>query len=265
MEAFSNRRPVGAMHDWLRPIKAEAARKVESSPLIRGCADAGPYPRGLYGGFWHFVNEFPEIIRETYASVPAADADAPTRRFFNRTARRLAGSLRGMEGDERTHRGLWIRAAGCVGLAEAQLERWPVLVEVRALTDAIRNEPELGRRLLYFVAVEMVAESMARYLVGAPRFVAAMGDEGMLWFAAHVVPPDKTTTHEALAFQLAISVKRAGAAPVDEISVSADIQRCVDWFLTASIACASEVAICAAALPPLAGARPAGAQAASSD
>lgn len=250
------------MHDWLRPIKAEAARKVESSPLIRGCADAGPYPRGLLGGFWHFVNEFPEIIRETYATVPAA-ADAPTRRFLHRTAGTLSGSLHGMEGDERTHRGLWIRAAGCVGLSELQLQRWPVLAEVKSLTDAIRNEQELGRRLLYFVAVEMVAENVARYLIGAPRFVEAMGEEGMQWFAAHLVPPGKTTTHEALAFQLAMSVKRANAAPVDEISVSEDIQRCVDWFLAASIACAREVALSAAAVPspaapPLAGARPAG-------
>jgi hypothetical protein len=264
MDAFSNCQPVGAMHDWRRPIKAEAARKVESSPLIRGCADAGPYPRSLFGGFWYFVNEFPEIIRESYASVPAAAADAPTRRFLQRSARTLAGSLRGMEGDERTHRGLWIRAARCVGLAEAQLQRWPVLAEVRSLTDAIRDEPDLGRRLLYFVAVEMVAESMARYLVGAPRFVEAMGEEGMLWFAAHLVPPGITTSHEALAFQLAMSIKRASAAPVDAISVSADIQRCVDWFQAASIACAREVEVGAAALPPPAGARPTGAKSAAS-
>lgn len=242
MEAFTNRRPVGAIHDWLRPIKAEAARKVESSPLIRGCAGAGPYPRGLYGGFWYFVDGFPEIIRETYATVPATAADAPTRRFFNRSARLLAGSLRGMEGDERTHRGLWLRAAGCVGLSEAELQRLPVLAEVRSLTDAIRNEQDLSRRLLYFVAVEMIAESVARYLVGAPRFVAAMGDEGMLWFAAHLPAPGETSPHEALAFRLAMAVKRDKAAPVDAMAVNDDVQRCVDWFLAASIACARDVA-----------------------
>lgn len=264
MEAFPNRRSVGAMYDWLRPIKAEAARKVESSPLIRGCADAGPYPRCLYGGFWHFVDEFPEIIRETYATVPATAADAPTRRFFNRTAEMLAGSLRGMENDERTHRGLWLRAAGCVGLSAAQLQRWPALAEVRALTEAIRNEPQLDRRLLYFVAVEMVAESLARYLVGAPRFVAAMGDQGMLWFAAHL-PSGETSTHEALAFRLAMALQPDKAAQVDASAVNEDIQRCVDWFVTASIACAREVAIGAAAIPPLAGAPPGGAKSALPD
>lgn len=262
MDAFSNRKRAGEMHDWLPRIKLETARKVGSSPLIRGCASGDLYPRALYGGFWHFVNEFPEIIRETYVTLPASATDAPLRRLLNRTTRTLSGSLRGMEGDERTHRALWVRAAGCVGLAERQLRQWQVLAEVRSLTDAIRDERELGRRLLYFVAVEMVAECVSRYLVGERHFVEAMGEEGMQWFAAHLVPPGETSPHEALAFQLAMAVRRAKAADVEEKTVSDDIQRCVDWFYAASVACAREVTASAAAarspaVPPAAGARPA--------
>jgi pyrroloquinoline quinone (PQQ) biosynthesis protein C len=241
MDAVRNADQSTQSRDWKARIKDEAYAKVLVSPLLRGCAQGGDYPRALLGGFWYFVNEFPGIIRETYSNVPAA-ANEKIRRFLRRSAPALSGTLKGMEDDERAHRALWIRSASRVGLSEDQLQQRRVLPEVKSLTEAIRTEGHFARRLLYFVAVEIVAEGVARYLSQAPRFVELMGEEGMQWFTVHVVHPDDATTHEAVAYNLSLSAKRIAHEPTDEKSIDADIQRCVDWFFNASIACARDFA-----------------------
>jgi len=240
MSPFRNRDQTDHARDWQARIKAEAYDKVLACPLMRGCAEGSGYPRALLGGFWPFVDAFPAIIRETYENLPAAAANETVRRFLKRSAPILSGTLRGMEDDERAHRRLWLRASQRAGLAEDQLYQWRVLPEIKALSDAIRTEGQLARRLLYFAAVEIVAEGASRYLSQAPRFVEAMGEEGMQWFTLHSVHPDDATTHEALAYNLALSVKRAAHEPTDEKSVNTDIQRCVDWFFAAGVACARE-------------------------
>ncbi|AYH45607.1 hypothetical protein [Azoarcus sp. DN11] len=228
--------------DWLERSAAEARGKIADSPLMQGCAaensDERRYARALLGGFWHFVDVFPGIIRETYTAVPALEADERLRRFLMRAARRVAGKLQGMETDERSHRELWIASARQVGLSERQLHAWPVLPEIRHLADQMAAERDLGRRLLYFVAVEIVAAEVSQFLSRAPRFVESMGANGMLWFAAHPVDRQNPATHEAIAYGLALSFKRVTAGPLDEASVHADIQRCVDWFFAGSVACA---------------------------
>ena len=239
MDPFRNAGESDHSRDWKARIKDEAYGKVLACPLMHGCALGGNFPQALLGGFWHFVDEFPGIIHGTYANVPSA-ANEAVRRFLKRSAPILAGTLKGMEDDERTHRTLWIRSAGRAGLSEDQLHRWKVLPEIESLTEAIRTERDFGRRLLYFVAVEIVAEGIACYLSQAPRFVEVMGEEGMQWFDVHRVHPDEATTHEAIAYKLALSVKRAADEPIDEKSIDADIQRCVDWFFSGAVACARE-------------------------
>lgn len=229
--------------DWKARIKAEAYAKISACPLTQGCAEGDRYTRALLGGFWPFVNAFPAIIRDTYANVPAAAASEVLRRFLKRSAPVLSGTLQGMEGDERAHRALWIRASRRVGLSEEQLHQWRVLPEIEALTERIRAERHLARRLLYFAAVEIVAEGTSRYLVQAPRFVNAMGEEGMQWFTVHMDHPAGATTHEALAYHLALAVRRVAHESTDEHSVNVDIQRCVDWFFAAGVACAREFAL----------------------
>lgn len=231
--------------DWLVRTTDEARGKIEASPLVQGCAaedTCGRYTRALFGGFWYFVDAFPGILRETYTTGPASVADERLRRSLQRATHPLTAALSGIEGDERTHRDLWIASARQAGLTEEQLHHWPTLPEVRDLADAMRAEQQLGRRLLYFVAVEIVAGEASRFLSRAPRFVQAMGSEGMLWFAAHLADRKDPGTHTAIAYTLALSIKQALGEPIDEASVSADIQRCVDWFFVASIACVHEFA-----------------------
>lgn len=233
-----------ASESWAPPIKAEAFRRIAGSPLVQGCAthgNAGGHAFALLAGFWPFVDAFPAIIRRTYGPADAAP-DKLLRRFQRRAGAILANSLIGMESDERDHRALWLRSARSLGLSEAGLGRLPVVPEVRQLVEAVGNESSLSRRLLYFVAVEMVAESVARVVCPSPRFVAAMGEPGMGWFAAHRLLAGETGAHEALAYKLALAVKRTADEPVEAGAVAADILRCVDWFVAAGAACT--VAFC---------------------
>ena len=244
---ITRQRTPPASESWAPAIKDEAFRRIAGSPLVEGCAthgNAGRHAFALVAGFWPFVDAFPAIIRRTYGPTDAAP-DKLLRRFQRRAGAILANTLVGMESDERDHRALWLRSARSLGLSEAGLGRLPVLPEVRQLVEAVGNESSLARRLLYFVAVEMVAESVARVVSASPRFVAAMGEPGMGWFAAHRLSPGETGAHEALAYKLALAVKRAAREPVDPDAVAADILRCIDWFVAAGAAC--EVAFCPAA------------------
>lgn len=231
---------VQSMHAHGRALRfRDAVRgKVLASPLVQGCAAWGAegdrYARALFGGFWSFVDAFPSIIRDTRATLPAAAFDA-LRRSLHREA--VGGMLRGMESDEHVHRGLWIRSASCVGLTEAELQQWPVLPEIRTITETLRTERHLAHRLLYFVAVEVIAAEVSGSLLQAPRFAEAMGDEGSRWFAAHVVAPGATTTHEAVAYALAVALLDAAGEPGDDASLGEPVQRCVDWFFAGSVAC----------------------------
>lgn len=239
MDAVRNRVQTASARAWTSRIKDQAYRKIAASPLVKGCVARGNADRhalALLAGFWPFVDVFPAIIRDTYADALADTRHAVLRRFQQRAGPFLAGTLDSMADDERDHRALWLRAARSLGLSADDLARWPVLPEVRELITAIGEERELGRRLLYFVGVEIVAESTARVLSQAPRFVETMGKEGMRWFAVHLVAPGQLGAHEALAYRLALAVRRAAGQPVDEAVVAADIQRCVGWFVVAGAA-----------------------------
>lgn len=242
MNALRKRNQPEHSREWRMRHRDEAYRKALACPLMHACAEGGNHTRALFGGFWHFVDQFPAIIRETYTTVPSAAANDTIRRFLRRAAPALSGTLKGMENDERAHRALWIRSASRVGLSEDRLHKFGILPEIRSLTEAIRTEQHLGRRLLYFVAVEMVAEGVSRFLSQAPRFVEAMGEDGMQWFAVHLMPPDHGATHEAVAYKIALSVKQAADERIDETSINDDIQRCVDWFFAGGVACVREFA-----------------------
>src|SRR5689334_23101046 len=173
MNAYRNEDHSGQARVWQSRIKAEAYEKVLTSPLIHACAQGGTCPRALFGGFWHFVDTFPAIIRDTYENVPSAAANDKVPRFLKRSAPILSGTLKSIEDEERVHRALWIRASRRVDLSEIQLHQWRVLPEIKSLTEAIQTEGDLARRLLYFVGVEIVAEGVSRCLSQKPPFVEA--------------------------------------------------------------------------------------------
>lgn len=250
MDTTHHRIDTGSRHDWTRPIKDEAYRRIADSPLVQGCASRGNEANhvvALLAGFWPFVDAFPGIIRHTYGQAFGATPDEALRRFQRRTGAVVSAAMAGMASDESTHRALWLVSARSIGLSEDDLGRPPVLPAIRHLIDAVGGEPNLGRRLLYFVAVEIVAEGVSRLLSQSPRFVAEMGEHGMDWFAAHRLAPGRTGAHEALAYKLALALKRALNEPADVGTVGEDVRRCIDWFVAAGAA--SVDAFCEPATP----------------
>lgn len=243
MEVARNQNQTAPARGWQARIKHEAYGKVLASPLVVACAERGNDDRSaaaLIGGFWSFVDVFPAIIRGTYASALAGSEGETVRSFQRRMAPILSETLSSMEDDERSHRALWLRAARSIGLSAEALYGWPVLPEVRRVSRELLDERDLGRLLLYFVGVEVVAEGVSRRLSTAPDFVAAMGPDGMSWFAAHLVAPGEVGAHEDLAYKLALAVRQAAGENTDEASINAEVQRCVDWFVAAGDACARE-------------------------
>lgn len=213
---------------------------ISSFPFVRGCRCGDPqFIRALFGGFWNFVNCFPQIIRDTYSSVPA-EIDERTRRFLERSAQILSGMLAGMETDERAHRALWLRSAKQAGLDESDLENWELLPEVRGIAEAIGNEQDLYTRLLYFVSVELIAEGLSRALADSPEFLKAMGSKGMSWFKAHLVHESGATTHEQLAYNLAGRIASFQGRQPSEESMHETVMKGLMLFAFAANACAEK-------------------------
>lgn len=224
---------------WQERIKSEAWAKITASPLMQGCRNCDERAlKALYCGYWHFVDTFPEVIQSTYREAPVGKADG---RFLRRAAGILAGTLEGMEADERAHRTLWIKSAAQFGFSEERLYEWPVVGEIAAISQAMSGEALLQHRLLQFVATEIVAEGISNCLASSEAFKHQAGAGGMGWFNVHLIHPDDETTHEAIAYNAAFLMMREAGAQPHEISIGAEVQSGVDLFIKAALACCEAV------------------------
>ncbi len=201
-----------------------------------GCRRCDPRAlEGLYCGYWNFVDTFPEVIQSTYRETPGGDSGQG--RFLRRAAGILAGTLEGMEADERVHRTLWIKSAAAFGFEEKQLYDYPVVLEIAEIASTMSRETLLQRRLLQFVATEIVAEGISNCLAVAETFKQRAGARGMGWFNVHLIHQNDETTHEAIAYNTAFLLMREAGELPDESAVSIEVQRGVDLFITAAQAC----------------------------
>ncbi len=226
---------VGFQEDWKSRIKQEAWGKVFASPLMKGCATGDiKYIVALLAGFWDFVDRFPAIIRGTFMNIPAGSPKL--QKFLRRAAGKLSGTLTGMEEDERNHRTLWLKAAGMVDLNLEKLMGWKVLPEIDLISSSIERA-EIRKKLLYFVAVEIVAEGISKYLSQYAAFEKVMGQKGMGWFKAHLVHPTDGTTHEDIAYRAAYQMYQAAGEIPSEEKINFVVQECVDLFSAADRAC----------------------------
>jgi pyrroloquinoline quinone (PQQ) biosynthesis protein C len=206
-------------------IKRVSWQKIFATPLLQGCGGGDSDSlRGLFAGYWHFVDHFPGVIRATYEAA-----------HFSRYGKVLSGALLEMEKDERCHRMLWIKSADAASISEAELYGSAPLPEVREIITSMLERASLWQRLLDFVAVEIVAEGISVYLLESERFHARMGKKGIGWFNVHSVHPADQTSHEDIAYRAAQSMMPAGTAAfatIDQI-----IQEAVGRFVEASYAC----------------------------
>lgn len=221
---------------WQERIKSAAWAKISASPLMHGCRQCDESAlKALYCGYWNFVDTFPEVIQSTYREAPVGDSGEG--RFLRRAAAILAGTLEGMEADERAHRTLWIKSATEFGFAQDQLHEWPVVTEIAAISQTMSGEILLQRRLLQFVATEIVAEGISNCLSSSDAFKQRAGGRGMGWFNVHLIHQNDETTHEAIAYNTAFLLMREAGAHLDEFSIDAEVQNGVDLFITAAQAC----------------------------
>jgi pyrroloquinoline quinone (PQQ) biosynthesis protein C len=207
-------------------IKRVSWEKISATSLLHGCSGGdSDNLRGLFAGYWYFVDNFPGVIRATY--------EASAR--FSKYGRVLSGALLEMETDERNHRTLWIKSADAASISEAELYASAPLPEVQEITTSMLERASLWQRLLDFVAVEIVAEGISVYLLESERFEARMGKKGIGWFNVHSVHPADQTSHEDIAYRAAQSMMPAGTAAFATINET--IQETVDRFVVASYAC----------------------------
>lgn len=227
----------GGLPDGSRTrIKNEAWEKIESSPLMGGCAKGNlDYLGALFAGHWDFVYRFPSIIAATFTTIPS-EASLKIQKFLRRSGGRLAGTLKEMERDEKNHRVLWENAASIVGLDYDALVRGKVLPEIDKISTSI-SEAELQEKLLAFVAVEIVAEGISRCLHEEVRLKEIMGTKGMAWFKVHVVHANDGTTHEDIAYNVVFQIYRAKETPINEKEINRIIQKYVDLFIEGAEAC----------------------------
>ena len=201
-----------------------------------GCRRCDPRAlEALYCGYWNFVDTFPEVIQSTYRETPGGASGQS--RFLRRAAGILAGTLEGMEADERAHRTLWIKSAAEFGIEEKRLYEFPIVPEIAEIAVTMSRETQLQHRLLQFVATEIVAEGISNCLVAAETFKQRAGARGMGWFNVHLIHQDDETTHEAIAYNAAFMLMREAGELPDESAISIDVQLGVDLFIRAAQAC----------------------------
>jgi pyrroloquinoline quinone (PQQ) biosynthesis protein C len=207
-------------------IKRVCWEKIFATSLLQGCGGGdSDNLRGLFAGYWHFVDNFPGVIRATY--------EASAR--FSRYGKVLSGALLEMETDERSHRTLWIKSADAASISEAELYGSTPLPEVQQITTSMLERESLWQRLLDFVAVEIVAEGISVYLLDREKFHSRMGKKGIGWFNVHSVHPADHTSHEEIAYRAAQAMMPAGTAAFATINQT--VQETVDRFVMASSAC----------------------------
>lgn len=207
-------------------IKRSCWERIFVAPLMQGCrGNDETYLRALFIGYWHFVDSFPAVIRETYEDSAR----------FTRYGKVLSGALREMESDERNHRALWIKSANAVSIDADELYNTAPLQAVTNITTLMLARDSLWQRLLDFVAVEIVAEGISAYLIPSEKLISRMGKEGMGWFRIHAIHPENQTSHENIAYRAAESMMQPGEATFSLISRT--IQETVDRFIVASNAC----------------------------
>ena len=188
--------------------------QIADHPLIAGCAEADERSlRLLFGGYWHFVLNFPEAIQSIYdnVGVQVAALAEQNPRQASRYGRLLSGSnlLSSMKGDEINHRHLWQASAGVVGINEDELGSFPVLPTATHLILDIKHAQTPTSSLIGCAAVEIIATGISRPLLGSPAFCKLMDKIGLAWFREHETATlHNGTTHEDVALSFARQIDK---------------------------------------------------------
>lgn len=195
--------------DWIPNIKAKTREKVKQSPLMKSCAEGTKTDiRALLIFFWPFVDVFPKIIQDIIQRLVQDELpkkyNVQNAQWIYETGQKF---LKGIKGDEISHRTLWIRAAETMDISHEELAAHTPCNEVLRLNSHIGGEgTSLYHVFLRSDAVEIVAEGISHFLLASEKFRAIMGEEGIRWFRVHTEHSLIFPSHEELMYRLAFTL-----------------------------------------------------------
>ena len=178
------------MYEFLHPeppvdrvlLRAAAVDHVLSMRMARDCA-AGDRKalRGLFAGFWLYVEGFEKAIDRQVARLPikplaARYGQQRIRSFFAQAKQAVAE----MKMEEGSHAVLWKTCAEEAGIT---LD-FPEVPAVRSLLDSANN-PDPVLFFCWLAGTEYIAEELARFLCDAPGFLACFPDRRWKWGDVH--------------------------------------------------------------------------------
>lgn len=195
---------------WILDIEKNVYVKVAEERLTDACRSGDlDAIRAFLICYWPFVEEFPKLIhrgcfrlarnvvkRRLGSLSELADVAA--------LLSRAVVVLNDIEGDETSHRQLWLETAVSVGLDYKELKR-PALPEVKAIGALIGDYRNPFRMFLCFVAVEMIAEAVSKAFLDSSDFLLAVPEKGRQWFEVHITHEPGEMTHEEWALRLAFA------------------------------------------------------------
>jgi len=205
------------------PHLRQIARKIVlGSSLIKDCmAGEVNAARALHIGFWPFVIGFQKAIdervnirtlprqplykrfthaREVLAATPR-NLRILTETEFNGVFGKLISEMEGMQREELTHAGYWVRDAANLGISRQELDNAPEIPGVKALLDRAYSE-DLADFFGHLAGTEVIAEQLGADLdpTIAPLFNAlfknAREDRGRwTWGIVHTLPHHDGPSH----------------------------------------------------------------------
>lgn len=208
-------------------LRAKARAEVVGAPLLRACAAGHRNAvRAMLQGAWPFVQAFEQVIDLQVKRLPirpliARFGHAQIKHFFAQAR----AAVREMKEEEGSHAALWRAGADALGVDLTGVE--PVrgirtLMEGAEATDPVEF-------FCWLAGTEYIAEELAKYLCGAPSFVAVFPARRWLWGEVHMAQHEGASHLEidedlARAYHPARDPAAAGAA------LSAQIARCIRLF-----------------------------------
>lgn len=222
---------------WFRGIKEEADKRITEAPFAVACRKGNrDVMKNLIINLWPFVDIFPGFVGKKYVyffTNPSMYLRHGPLNMISLGYHTVA-FLKSIARDEKDHRLLWLDSGTALGLRYPQ-DYTSITPQTQAWKNEVANKTEPSEMLFGYVAIEIIAESISKNLIGSEVFRSILGDKGLRWFVAHTVDHGDTS-HENLELQLALAFHRRSDMTIHETATHT-IMRVVDKFLAAANAC----------------------------
>lgn len=223
---------------WFEEIKQEANKRIIESPSADACRKGNrEVMKKIILNLWPFVDVFPRLVGQKYVYL----FTNPSMYFQYGPLHVLslgyhtAVFLKSIAKDEKSHRLLWLDSGLALGLQYPKDYEGPITPQTQKWKDDVANQTEPSEMLFGYVAIEIIAESVSKNLIGFEPFRLLLGDKGLRWYVVHTIDHGDIS-HENLELQLALAFYKQSNVTIHQ-SAEHTIMRVVDEFLAAANAC----------------------------